>query len=103
MEERLYLEQILKEIIDRLAWGSVDTWTNSNYKALSDRVYEKNKVLINPRTMRRIFELLNGSSYNPHISTKDILAQFLDYKDWDAYRSGVYCSSGHGMESDPRD
>ena len=49
MEEKKYLIELLNLIIHNLGWGESASWTNSNYRALSDRIYEKNKEIVHPR------------------------------------------------------
>ncbi len=97
MSEKKYLFDLLKIIVEQLAWGPPESWNQYHYKALSDRIFKKNKEIVHHRTIKRIFELFQGSDYHPHISTKNILAQFLDFEDWDAFRA--YSVE---LEKDPR-
>jgi len=103
VEEKRYLVQFLKIIVEQLAWGPPESWSQQHYNAFSDRIFKKTNQIVHPRTIKRIFGLYQGSDYNPHISTKDILAQYMDFENWDAFRANSTSKKtihpiSHGLE-----
>lgn len=88
-EDFIYLEMCLSLIQEKLEWGSAEKWTNNNYERLHALISEKTGVHISITTLNRIFGKKYTTSkdyYNPQLATKNALAQFLDYKNWNEFK-----------------
>ncbi len=102
VKESKYIKRCASLIEKKLNWGSYNTWTNHNYDLLSDQISEMTGISISPRTLRRIFS--NKMGYNPQNATKDALARYMDYANWEDFcannkRNG---SEQSAMESEPK-
>jgi hypothetical protein len=100
MNEKVYLNKCIKLIRDKLIWGDISEWTNHNFNLLSEYIQESSGIIISPRTLRRIFN--KKGIYNPQTATKDALAKYLGYKDWEDFKVNhrvkeTRTSSGSGM------
>ena len=88
-EDFIFLERCISLIQEKLEWGSPEKWTNNNYERLHALISEKTSVDISITTLNRIFGKKYTTSkdyYNPQLATKNALAQFLDYKNWNEFK-----------------
>ena len=84
------LIQCLDRIEEKQKWGRRNNWTNFHYNQLSDEIYAKTGHLVSYNTLKRIFGKVSTSdSYVPRTSTLDILAVFLEYKDWKDFSASI--------------
>ncbi|REA64412.1 hypothetical protein DSL64_02345 [Dyadobacter luteus] len=73
-------------------------WTNSDYVQLGYILYKKTKVQISPSTLKRIFgKTKTGERYFPQKATRDALAHYLGFKDWEHF---TYSSPFPGITED---
>ena len=64
----------------------ISTWTNGDYLRLSSAVSRKTNVQISPSTLKRIFgKLKTPERYYPQRATRDALAQFIGFPDWEKF------------------
>lgn len=69
-------------------YGKPDSseWTNSDFIRLSHILYKKTQVQISPNTLKRIFgKIKTDARYYPQKATRDALAQYVGFKDWDKF------------------
>jgi len=80
-----------QELIKKLNWGSIDTWTERNFKKLSELIDQQTKIKISYITLKRYFGVIKTQkeNYTPHPSTADALAQFIGYKDWYDFSTSI--------------
>ncbi|OIN60902.1 hypothetical protein [Arsenicibacter rosenii] len=94
------------------AYGKPDRsrWTNGDYVELERIVFKKSHVRISPNTLKRIFgKIKTDARYYPQKATRDALAYFIDYKDWDTFvgetmlaeRLPEASNPGHGLPEPP--
>ena len=83
MQESTHIKRCKKLIQKKLDWGESKNWTNHNYDLLSEDILSCTGIKISARTLRRIFSTTNN--YNPQIATKDALALYLDYRNWEEF------------------
>lgn len=61
-------------------------WTNGDYVNLSRLLFRQTKVQISPNTLKRIFgKIRTEARYYPQKATRDALAQFIGYPDWEHF------------------
>lgn len=81
--------QIQKESLERLrqeleAAVHKKIQTPKDFEYLSDCIFQKLHEKISPTTLKRLWGYIPETS-TPRVSTLNILAEFLDYQDWDAF------------------
>ncbi|CCH51193.1 hypothetical protein BN8_00109 [Fibrisoma limi BUZ 3] len=61
-------------------------WTNGDYVRLGQILFRKTGVQISPNTLKRIFgKIKTDSRYYPQKATRDALASYVGYLDWDRF------------------
>ncbi len=87
MDDSYYLAKCLNMIQEQLPWGKANGWTNKDFEILSEKIYEKAGMLISYQTLRRLYgKVTTSSQYKPQLETKNALAIFAGYKDWDTFK-----------------
>ena len=86
MTDRYYINIIIRKIEKKLSWKKVSLWTDNEFKKLSILIYEDTSISISPQTLKRLFGKIKYKEvYTTQPATKDALAKFLNYADWDAF------------------
>jgi hypothetical protein len=86
MTDRYYINIIIRKIEKKLSWKKVSLWTDNEFKKLSILIYEDTSISISPQTLKRLFgKVKYKEAYTTQPATKDALAKFLNYNDWDAF------------------
>jgi hypothetical protein len=86
MNDRYYINLIISKIEKKLSWKKVSLWTDNEYKKLSHLIYEETLISISPQTLKRLFgKVKYKDEYTAQPATKDALARFVNYPDWDAF------------------
>ncbi|ARS41578.1 hypothetical protein CA265_18715 [Sphingobacteriaceae bacterium GW460-11-11-14-LB5] len=77
------LDYCVAEIIKKMGDLPVAEWRSTDYTALSSHLGKQTKVYLSENTLRRILGKLKTSErYYPQKATRDALAQFIGYRDW---------------------
>ncbi len=88
MNENEYIIICLKQIEDTLQWDDSKEWTDYEFKKLSDAINKKTGTVISTHTLKRLYgKITYKPRHNPQIATKNALAMFLDYQDWESFIS----------------
>ncbi|WP_343556370.1 hypothetical protein [Sphingobacterium sp.] len=75
-------------IADMIGEKQIAEWTNSDYINLSRQLARKTKIRLSESTLKRIFKKFKTSErYYPQKATRDALAQFIGYKDWEDFEN----------------
>jgi hypothetical protein len=86
MNDRYYIKIIIRRIEKKLNWNKVSLWTDNDFKKLSLLIYEDTAISISPQTLKRLFGKVKYKIvYTTQPATKDALARFLDYPDWNTF------------------
>jgi|WetSurMetagenome_2_1015567.scaffolds.fasta_scaffold16032_2 hypothetical protein len=86
MNDVYFIEIIVRKIEKKLNWKKVVFWTDNEYKKLSLLIYKDTTISISPQTLKRLFGKIKYKDiYTPQPATKDALARFLKYDDWEAF------------------
>lgn len=81
-----YLDICCRQVEQRSNSRPIKEWTNADYLRLSDDLLQQTGVAISPNTLKRIFGKLKTSSrYYPQKATRDALASYIGYKDWEDF------------------
>jgi hypothetical protein len=86
MIEGNHIDIVIRKIEKKLNWKKVSLWTDNEYKKLSLLIYKETTISISPQTLKRLFGKVKYKDvYTPQPATKDALARFLKYADWEAF------------------
>lgn len=87
MNESDFLKLSVEQLVEQEAQGLPDQWTDRDFKCLSERVSQKTGIYISKNTLKNIIRKAGKTpKYNPQQATKDALACFLGYQDWDDFK-----------------
>ncbi|NJK97467.1 MAG: hypothetical protein HC905_23470 [Bacteroidales bacterium] len=84
MQSNPYLKKCVSLISERTGWGACENWTHTHFVDLSRQIFEKSGVLVSVSSLKRIFGKI-ASQHEPQRETRNALAKFLDYDDWDDF------------------
>jgi len=87
-KERELIGFCINEINRKLNWKEYKFWTNSDYVNLSLKISEETGIAISPHTLKRLFgKMAYKFDYKPQTASKNALAKFAGYRDWDDFLS----------------
>lgn len=83
LEHLDYCCQLISELYGK---PDISAWTNSDYVRLGYILFKKTHVQISPNTLKRIFgKIKTDVRYYPQKATRDALARYIGYSDWDTF------------------
>jgi hypothetical protein len=87
MSEVKYISKCLRLIEQKFNRGNSKDWTSENYKRLQKLILEASGITLSTHTLERLYgKLKTHNEYNPQAETKNALAIFLGYADWDTFK-----------------
>jgi hypothetical protein len=87
MSEVTYMSKCLRLIEEKFNRGSSKDWTSENYKRLQKLILEASGITLSTHTLERLYgRLKTHKDYRPQAETKNALAIFLGYADWDMFK-----------------
>lgn len=79
-----HLDHCCRMVSEIYGKAEVSQWTNSDYVQLGYILHKKTRVQISPNTLKRIFgKIKTAERYFPQRATRDALAQYAGFKDWE--------------------
>jgi len=94
MQEGDFLKKCLERIERKQPWGPRKEWTTYNFSRLSQEIQDVSGVALSTRTLRRL--CTNVRNYKPQIATKNALAEYLGFADWEAFKLDVVSGNSGG-------
>lgn len=80
------MDNCCKKIAMKLGKEEISEWKNSDFIKLGQQLHDQTRVTLSDHTLKRIFGKLKTSTrYFPQKATRDALAQFIGYRDWDEF------------------
>lgn len=80
------LDICCQKIAELIGDKQISEWTNGDYINLSRILSKKTRIRLSESTLKRIFGKSKTSErYYPQKATRDALAQFIGYKDWNEF------------------
>jgi len=80
------LDACCKKIVGQMGGKPIAEWRTADYNSLSSQLGKQTKVYLSENTLKRIFgRLKTPQRYYPQKATRDALAQFLGYRDWQEF------------------
>lgn len=80
------LDLCCKKIEEKMGDKPISEWRSADYNALNSQLGRQTKVYLSENTLKRIFgRLKTPTRYYPQKATRDALAQFIGYRDWQEF------------------
>lgn len=81
-----FLQLACRKTAERFGKPDVAGWTNGDFVRLSQELFEKSQVQMSVNTLKRIFRKIQTDEwYYPQQATRDAMAQYIGYPDWDTF------------------
>lgn len=98
MNENSYLEECIRMIERKMDWGPSGNWTAYHFTRLSQEIYTKTGKTVSDSTLKRLFGKKDTSeNYTPQLYTRDAIAVYLGYTDWQHLIADLKIQSRKGM------
>lgn len=80
------LDLCCKKIEEKMGSKPIADWRSADYNNLNSQLGRQTKVYLSENTLKRIFgRLKTPTRYYPQKATRDALAQFIGYRDWQEF------------------
>jgi len=80
------LDLCCKKIEEKMGSKPIADWRSTDYNILNSQLGRQTKVYLSENTLKRIFgKLKTPTRYYPQKATRDALAQFIGYRDWQEF------------------
>lgn len=99
-QELDYIEECLKRMGKNFGWGDFSKWTNHNFDILKEEIQKETGIAISSRTLRRLSN--RRVKYKPQTATKNALAMYLGYKNWEDFLKSKNEPPGYKINSQPK-
>lgn len=80
------IQKCIREIEEKLGWGSSNQWTHQDFLNLSEKILEETGSSLSYITLKRIWGKVTYHSL-PNTQTLNILAQFVGYESWRVFKN----------------
>lgn len=87
-----HLAHCFELIAQKLSRGPIHVWDTRDFQLLSESIHKETGTLLSVSTLKRLSGKVNYTS-RPNSSTLNVLATYLDHKDWRTFLS--HESNGH--------
>ena len=101
MNEQQHIERCIELMEQDLEWGPSSEWTTYNFDKLSSYIKEKSNISLSGRTLRRL--ICGPSSFKPQAATKNALAKYVGYEDWEQFKRSDKQKGNAYTEADTSD
>jgi hypothetical protein len=86
MLEVLYIKKCLQLIEKKVNRGSSRHWTQEDYLKIQKLIFDASSIQLSNHTLQRLFgKIRMHKNYKPQLDTKNGLAIFLGYTDWENF------------------
>ncbi len=87
VDEPFYVNKCIELLEANLQRGKSAYWKDNDFQKLSNRIHDSAKISISVPTLKRLFgRIKTHENYNPQIETKNAVAIFLGYEDWQHFK-----------------
>lgn len=99
MDQEL-LNLLLEKVALKFGYSDPEKWQDGLFGQLSEKIEKETKFLISKNTLKRLFgKIKTSDQYNPQIDTRNALAIYVGYEDWNKFR--MQFQSEFNLENDP--
>jgi hypothetical protein len=95
------IQRLVQKIEHQLGWGSGEDWSNKDFEALSEQIFNSTKKRLSVTTLKRIWGRAELVA-NPSLATLDILSEFVGHKNWREYTASSNSTQGPSVSTLPR-
>lgn len=96
------LDECCSQIVQKMGDKPIEDWRAGDYNSLSSQLARQSKIYISENTLKRIFgRLKTPKRYFPQKATRDALARYIGYNDWEEYESKFVQSVPQNTEEVP--
>ncbi|MEM8928304.1 MAG: hypothetical protein AAGC45_08870 [Bacteroidota bacterium] len=82
--KHVMIQRLVQQIEHQMGWGSGQNWSNKDFEALSEQIFERTKKKLSVTTLKRIWGRAEMVA-NPSSATLDILSEFIGRRSWREY------------------
>jgi len=88
MNDLQFYKKWLEIVRKSKRWGAYENWSNYEFSKLSEEISEKSNIKLSRTTIKNIIErnIIDETGYNPQTPTKDALAQYINYPNWESFK-----------------
>jgi hypothetical protein len=84
------LKELLEKVAKRFGYSDPELWQDGIFGQLSEDIEKETRFIISRNTLKRLFGKIKTSDhYNPQIDTRNALAQYAGYLDWNKFRMEI--------------
>lgn len=81
-----FLEIACQKTAERFGKPEIPAWVNGDFVRLSQNLFDTAGVQISSNTLKRIFgKIRTKGPYYPQQATRDVMAQYIGFSDWDSF------------------
>jgi hypothetical protein len=88
-KEKQHIDKCLRQIEEKIGWGSGAEWQNQDFEELSKRIFLETKVSLSVSTLKRLWGKIRYEG-TPNVATLNTLAQFIGYENWRAFTANGF-------------
>ena len=101
-KEKQHIDKCLRQIEEKIGWGSGAEWQNQDFEELSKRIFLETKVSLSVSTLKRLWGKIRYEG-TPNVATLNTLAQFIGYENWRAFTANGFppISNRRAAENSP--
>lgn len=82
------LEDLLGKVANKFGYNDPENWQDGLFLSLSREIEKETRFIISRNTLKRLYgKIKTSENYNPQIDTRNALAQYAGYPDWNKFRS----------------
>jgi hypothetical protein len=87
------LKELLEKVAKRFGYSDPELWQDGIFGQLSEDIEKETRFIISRNTLKRLFGKIKTSEhYNPQIDTRNALAQYAGFPDWNKFRMEIMAS-----------
>ncbi len=103
LDDVFYITRCCQLVEEKSQFGKAKNWKNSDFINLSERISKASNISISPDTLKRLFgKVKTHRTYNPQLETKNALAIFLNYKNWEDFKNQYSKNAESKSVSEPK-
>lgn len=82
------LEDLLGKVANKFGYNDPENWQDGLFLSLSREIEKETRFIISRNTLKRLYgKIKTSENYNPQIDTRNALAKYAGYSDWNKFRS----------------
>jgi hypothetical protein len=84
------LKELLNKVAEKFGYNDPESWQDGLFVMLSEDIEKETRFIISRNTLKRLYGKIKTSEhYNPQIETRNALARYAGFPDWNKYRMQI--------------